>query len=299
MNNDTTTRSVETVLFGQLGPRGRAKMRYWTIGSAVLVLLLVAAALAQLGHTGQLDRARWSPLLTWGYQHYYLQGLRNTLKIGLTGAGLSLVVGTVAGLGRLSPRRWISLPSAAGIEFFRSIPLILLVYTCMLGLPALGVHIPPFWQLGIPIVLHAGAVFAEIVRAGVRSVDSGQYDAAIAVGMRRGAAMRLVVLPQALRILRPALITQLVRALKESSLGYVVSYPELMSDSRVLSQFSGSFLQTYVITGVYFIVLNSLLSWVATLIDRGNSPKAGRRRAATKPVTVGTPVPGPVPEEAA
>ncbi|GHJ39256.1 amino acid ABC transporter permease [Streptomyces sp. TS71-3] len=293
------TRSVESVLFGQLGPRGRARMRWWTAGSAVLVLGLVAAALAQLGHTGQLDRDRWSPLLTWGTQHYYLQGLANTLKIGLTGAALSLVAGTLAGLGRLSPRRWISLPSAAGIEFIRSIPLILIVYFFMLGLPEVGVRVPTFWQLGIPVVLHAGAVFAEIVRAGVRSVGRGQYDAAIALGLRRGTAMRLVVLPQALRILRPALITQLVRALKESSLGYIVGYPELMSDSRVLSQFSGNLLQTYVITGVYFVVLNFLLSGAATLVDRGAGPGARGRRRRPGPGLTTESVPRPLPQKAA
>src|SRR5262249_3321648 len=160
--------------FDELGPRGKARLRIATVVASVVVLGLVVGIIAQLSHVGQLSARLWSPLWAWPNIRYLLDGLGMTLRIGLACAAMSLVFGTVAGLGRLSPRRWLSLPSAAAIELFRAIPLILLVYFFLIGLPAFGWNLPPFWVLSIPIVLHAGSVFAEIVRAGVNSLDRGQ-----------------------------------------------------------------------------------------------------------------------------
>ena len=238
---------------------------------------ILVAALGQLRHTGQLDGSRWSPMVHWPFARYVLRGLGNTLKIGLTAAALSLVVGSFLGLGRVSPRRWVSMPCVAVIELFRAIPLLLLVYFFLLGMPSLGVRMPPFWQLTTPIVLHAGAVFAEIVRAGVNSLDRGQFDAAAAIGLRRGQATRLIVLPQVFRTLRPALISQLIRTLKESSLGFVVSFPEMLHNGRILGEFTGNFLQAYAAVGLVYIVINYGLSQVALRLDRPQR----RVRAAT------------------
>jgi glutamate transport system permease protein len=267
--------SAGTVLFDELGPRGRARLRIATIVAVVALVGAVVGIVAQLDHVGQLSARLWSPLGSWPNLRYLLNGLLMTLEIGLSGAALSLVFGTLFGLGRLSPRRWLSLPSAAAIELFRAIPLILLVYFFLIGLPTFGWNLPPFWVLTVPIVLHAGSVFAEIVRAGVNSLDRGQFDAAAAIGLRRGQALRLVVLPQVFRALRPALVTQVIRTLKESSLGYVVSYPELLRNGQVLGEYNANFLQAYVVTAAIYIVLNFGLSRIAEVLDR---PRRSRRR---------------------
>ena len=253
----------DTVLFDELGPKGKARLRIATIIAVIVLLGLIVAIVAQLSHVGQLSARLWSPLASWPNIRYLLDGLLMTLEIGLSCAAMSLVFGTVAGLGRLSPRRWLSLPSAAAIELFRAIPLILLVYFFLIGLPSFGWSLPPFWVLSIPIVLHTGSVFAEIVRAGVNSLDRGQFDAAAAIGLRRGQALRLIVLPQVFRALRPALVTQVIRTLKESSLGYVVSYPELLRNGQVLGEYNGDFLQAYVVTAAIYIVINFGLSRAA------------------------------------
>ncbi|MFJ7212946.1 amino acid ABC transporter permease [Amycolatopsis sp. NPDC098790] len=265
-----------TVLFDELGPRGRKRLRIATIVAAVVVAGALVGIFFQLQHVGQLSSRLWSPLASWPNIRYLLDGLGMTLRIGLSCAAMSLVFGTVFGLGRLSPRRWLSLPCAAAIELFRAIPLILLVYFFLIGLPAFGWNLPPFWVLSIPIVLHAGSVFAEIVRAGVNSLDRGQFDAAAAIGLRRGQALRLVVLPQVFRALRPALVTQVIRTLKESSLGYVVSYPELLRNGQVLGEYNANFLQAYALTAVFYIVINFGLSRLADLLDR---PPRRRHRA--------------------
>ena len=278
-----------TVLFDELGPRGRARLRIVTIIAIVVVLGALVGIVLQLQHVGQLSGRLWSPLASWPNIRYLLDGLGMTLRIGLSCAAMSLVFGTVFGLGRLSPRRWLSLPAAAAIELFRAIPLILLVYFFLIGLPAFGWNLPPFWVLAIPIVLHAGSVFAEIVRAGVNSLDRGQFDAAAAIGLRRGQALRLVVLPQVFRALRPALVTQVIRTLKESSLGYVVSYPELLRNGQVLGEYNANFIQAYALTAAFYIVLNFGLSRIAELLDR---PPRKRRRARV--ARVDSPAPAPL-----
>jgi glutamate transport system permease protein len=278
-----------TVLFDELGPRGKARLRVATIVASVLVLGALVGIVFQLQHVGQLSGRLWSPLASWPNIRYLLDGLGMTLRIGLSCAAMSLVFGTVFGLGRLSPRRWLSVPAAAAIELFRAIPLILLVYFFLIGLPAFGWNLPPFWVLSIPIVLHAGSVFAEIVRAGVNSLDRGQFDAAAAIGLRRGQALRLVVLPQVFRALRPALVTQVIRTLKESSLGYVVSYPELLRNGQVLGEYNANFIQAYALTAAFYIVLNFGLSRIAELLDR---PPRRRRRARV--AEVDSPAPAPL-----
>ncbi|MEV6620825.1 amino acid ABC transporter permease [Amycolatopsis sp. NPDC051106] len=278
-----------TVLFDELGPRGKARLRIATIIAIVVVLGALVGIVLQLQHVGQLSGRLWSPLASWPNIRYLLDGLGMTLRIGLSCAAMSLVFGTVFGLGRLSPRRWLSLPAAAAIELFRAIPLILLVYFFLIGLPAFGWNLPPFWVLSIPIVLHAGSVFAEIVRAGVHSLDRGQFDAAAAIGLRRGQALRLVVLPQVFRALRPALVTQVIRTLKESSLGYVVSYPELLRNGQVLGEYNANFIQAYALTAAFYIVLNFGLSRIAELLDR---PPRKRRRARV--ARVDSPAPAPL-----
>jgi glutamate transport system permease protein len=282
--------SSTTVLFDELGPKGKARLKVATIVAVVVVLGALAGIFFQLDHVGQLSSRLWSPLWEWPNIRYLLDGLGMTLRIGLSCAAMSLVFGTVFGLGRLSPRRWLSFPCAAAIELFRAIPLILLVYFFLIGLPTFGWSLPPFWVLSIPIVLHAGSVFAEIVRAGVNSLDRGQFDAAAAIGLRRGQALRLVILPQVFRALRPALVTQVIRTLKESSLGYVVSYPELLRNGQVLGEYNANFVQAYAVTAAIYIVINFGLSRIAELLDRPRRARRRSRAAEPAPVTPATAV---------
>lgn len=265
-----------SVLFDELGPRGQKRLRIATIVAVVALVALVIGIIAQFDHVGQLSGRLWSPLASWPNIRYLLGGLLMTLEIGLSSAAMSLVFGTLVGLGRQSAHRWLSVPCAAVIELFRSIPLLLLVYFFLVGLPMLGLSLSPYWVLTIPIILHAGSVFGEIVRAGVNAIDRGQFDAAAAIGLRRGEALRLVVLPQVFRALRPALVTQVIRTLKESSLGYVVSYPELLRNGQVLGEYNADFLQVYGVTAVIYIVINFGLSRIADMLDR---PRRTRRRA--------------------
>ncbi|PZF81932.1 amino acid ABC transporter permease [Jiangella anatolica] len=260
--------TTEDVLFDHLGPRAHRRIRTVTLWTAAGIAGVVAVVLAQLSAAGQLDPVRWRVFTEWDYQRFLLDGFVSTLRAGAVAVVLSLPLGTVLGLMRLSRRWWIAAPATAAIEFLRSIPLILLIYFFLLGLPAAGVVLPTFWQLTVPIVLHAGAVFAEIVRAGVLSLDRGQVDAGYAIGLTHTRTTTLIVLPQVLRSLRPALVSQVVRVIKETSLGYVVSYPELLYSGKILGEFTGDFLQAYIGVAVLFVAVNIALSQLAEYLDR-------------------------------
>ncbi|UQX89053.1 amino acid ABC transporter permease [Jatrophihabitans telluris] len=260
--------SVNRVLFDAPGPRARRRIVYVTGGSVIVVLGVLGLALRQLDAHGQLAQYRWRPFLTTPYLRVIWQGLEGTLRATAMSAVLAFPLGIVLALLRLSPRRVVSWLATAYIEVFRSIPLLLLIYAFLLALPRYSINLPIFYKLVVPIVLVSSAVIAEVVRAGVKALDSGQGEAAVAIGLRYSQVMRLVVLPQSLRLVLPTLVAQLITLLKESTLGYAVSYPELMKQGDFLTARTHLLLQTYVIIAVIYVVINFLLGQLAAQVER-------------------------------
>jgi glutamate transport system permease protein len=260
--------AVNRVLFDAPGPRARGRIRLLTVASVLVVAAVVALALRQLGSNGQLQAYRWQAFTTAPYLRVLWQGLEGTLKATGVSAVLAFPLGGVLALMRLSPRRPVRWLATGYIELFRSIPLLLLIYAFLLALPRYDVNPPIFWKLVIPIVMVSSAVIAEVFRAGVKALDRGQTEAAQAIGMRYWQTMRLVVLPQAIRLVLPTLIAQLVTLLKESTLGYAVSYPELMKQGDFLTARTHLLIQTYVIIAVIYVLINFLLGQLAGLVER-------------------------------
>jgi glutamate transport system permease protein len=256
------------ILFDEPGPRGRRRIRMFSVLAVLLVAALLALALQRFAANGQLAQDRWRPFAQRSYIHFLWQGLEGTLKATAMSAVLAFPLGALLALLRLSrtrPVRWLA---TAYIELFRSVPLLLLIYAFLLALPRYHLNFPIFWKLVIPIVMVSSASMAEVFRAGVRALDPGQSEAAAAIGLRYWQSMRLVVLPQAIRLVLPALVTQLVSLLKDSTLGYVVSYPELMRQGQSLTVYTHLLVQTYLIVAVIYVVINFGLSQLANLIDR-------------------------------
>jgi glutamate transport system permease protein len=165
-----------------------------------------------------------------------------------------------------------------------------LIYAFLLALPRFGINLPILWKLVVPIVLVNTAVLAEIYRAGINAVDRGQFEAAVSVGLREGTAMRTVIMPQAVRLVAPALVTQLVALLKDSTLGYVVSYPELMKQGNNLTVYTHLLVQTYLIVALIYVVVNLALSRLAVLLERKVGTRV--RRKVARSGGTGTPGPG-------
>jgi glutamate transport system permease protein len=281
--------TVPRVLFDEPGPRARARIRVCTVLGLVLLAGLLALALRQFGRNGQLGRDRWAPFAQLSYLRFLADGFVGTITATALAAVASFPLGMVLALGRLSRRRAVRWVATAYVELFRGIPLLLLIYAFLLALPRFGINLPILWKLVVPIVLVNTAVLAEIFRAGINAVDRGQFEAAVSLGLREGTAMRAVIMPQAVRLVAPTLVTQLVALLKDSTLGYVVSYPELMKQGNNLTVYTHLLVQTYLIVALIYVVVNFALSRLAVLVERSVGTRARRNVAGSG----GTGTPGP------
>jgi glutamate transport system permease protein len=258
---------VSVVLGDALGPRGRRRA---VVASAVVSVVLAAAVvvvLRRLSVTGQLDGAKWSLLVKPAVLRFLLGGLVNTLRVAAVALAIAMTIGTILALGRLSGNLLVRLASGAYVQFFRAVPLLILVVFLYLGLPKLGVNLSPYLALVAGLSIYNAAVFGEIFRAGILSLDRGQTEAALSLGLRRWQAMRLVVLPQAYRRMIPTILSQSVTLLKDTSLGVTVSYLELLRRAQIVGEFGRNQLQAYVAVAVIYLVVNMSLSRVARRLE--------------------------------
>lgn len=256
------------VLFDEPGPRGRRRIRIWTVLVSIASIAVVWLGLWQFWYNHQLDAEKWTPFLDPANLRFLAVGLQGTFLALVTAAVVAFPMALLLALARRSGGRVLSRLATAWIEFFRSVPMLLVVYFFLLVVPRMkisgqNVDLPIFWMLVIPMILVSSASTAEVFRAGILAVDKGQSEAALSLGMTERQTMRLVVLPQAFRLVLPNLLTALVSLLKDSTLGYVVSYPELMQQGRVLTAFTHSMIQTYLVVALVFVLVNYLLTQAA------------------------------------
>jgi glutamate transport system permease protein len=235
--------------------------------SAVALVAVVGLALSRLSDKGQLDAAKWRPFTQWSVMKFFLIGLRTTIEVALVSMVGAMAIGAVMALARLSrtrPVRWVAV---AYIEFFRGVPLVLLIFFCALGLPRYGVRLSLFWYLVLGLTVYNSAVLAEIFRAGILSLDRGQTEAAYSLGMGYWQSMLLVIVPQAARRMIPAIVSQLVTLLKDTSLGAAIAFEELLRRSRINGEFFQNKLQSLFVAAVLYIVINFALSRLASRLE--------------------------------
>ncbi|SDX76539.1 amino acid ABC transporter membrane protein 2, PAAT family [Modestobacter sp. DSM 44400] len=292
------------VLFDLPGPKARARIRLSTVVGAVLILAIVVFVLVRLGGNGQLEAQRWSVLFdpNSGVPQALGEALVATLKVAALGMVLATALGMLLAVGRLSDRWWVRVPVTTVIEFFRAIPLLVVIFTLYFVLPGFGVRLSAYSALTGGLVLYNMAVLAEIFRAGILSVDRGQREAAFGLGLRKSQVMTLVLLPQAVRRMLPVLVAQLVVLLKDSSLGFIIGYFELLRQARSLVEFfTPTFgnqytFQLYVAAALIYIIVNVAISQVARYIERRTSRNAKAGRVAPVPMPdEGMTAPVPVP----
>jgi glutamate transport system permease protein len=269
---------TEAVLYDAAGPRGRRRILLGSIAGLVLVALVVGVAVARLAANGSFDAELWQVLTRDDLQRLLARGLAATLRAALVAMALAMAVGGLLAVARLSRRRWLSAPAGAWVELFRGLPLLLLILFLFLGLPAVGVTVSTFWALVGGLTLYNSAVIGEIFRAGILSLPKGQTEAAASIGLRRGQTLRLILLPQAVRRMLPALISQLVTLLKDTSLGFVIAYAELLRTGRNAVEFLGGrySIPVYFAIAVIYIAVNASLSFLARWLDRRTRRKFGR-----------------------
>ena len=260
-----------------LGPRGRRKAALATVLGAVVLLALLLVALARLSERGQLAGDRWTEILSTEGVELLAGGLLATLKAAALAILLSVTIGLLMALGRLSkvaPLRWLA---STYVELFRALPSLLLILFAFFGLPEIvPFPISRYTALVIGLTLYNSAVMAEIVRAGVLSLPRGQGEAAAALGLRRSQAQRLVVLPQAVSRMLPSLIAQSVVVLKDTSYGFVIGYEELLRRGQIAGEVTADVLQAYVIVAVVYVAVCLALSRVAKQVESRQRRKYGR-----------------------
>ncbi|GAA2473644.1 amino acid ABC transporter permease [Winogradskya humida] len=231
----------------------------------------------------------WKPFLegeTW--TSYILPGLWGTISAAAVAMVLSLVFGIIFAVGRLSDHWWLSIPAGAVVEFFRAVPLLLMMFFIFFGIPFLTEEpMPPFWAVVISLTLYNGSVLAEAFRAGIKSVPTGQSEAGYAIGMRKNLVMREILIPQAARAMLPVIVSQLVVLVKDTALGYIIGYTELLQDGvNTLGANFGNTVAAAIVAAIIYIILNASLTFFAGYLERrtrrtGRAPRSPKAAAAT------------------
>ena len=259
------------LLADDLGPKGRRRVRYATALAALLLIVWVWVVLRRFATTGQLDGRKWDFVTDWRIWRFLLRGLRNTLTAALVAMAIALVLGLLGVAGRLHPARPVRLLAGALVELGRATPLVLLIYFLGQFIPRYGPDIGSYWYLVAGLAAYNGAVIAEIFRAGVRSLPRGQREAALTIGLSETQTIRLILLPQAIRAMLPALVNQLVTLLKDSSLGALVLLPavdDLLHQGKIIGEFKKNPLQVLTVTAALYVVVNIALSQLAQALER-------------------------------
>lgn len=272
-----------SVLFDTPGPRARIRNGVVTAITLVIALLALWVVYSRLQAKGQLTAEKWEPFLTANlWTTYIMPGVEGTLTAAGVSIVLALVLGLLLGVGRLSrvlPVRWVC---SIIVEFFRAVPVLIMMIFAYFLYALYGVF--PGEHLALAgvitgLTLYNGAVIAEIVRAGVASLPRGQTEAAWALGLTWGQTMRSVLLPQAITSMLPVLISQLIVVLKDSSIGFVITFVELVRQGTQVGAAYGNYIPALMVVAVLMITVNFTLSWFATWVEgrmrrsrRGTAP---------------------------
>ena len=259
---------MSIVLYDHPGPRTKARHRLYSIAAAVVLLLLAAGFVWRLWAYDELEYELWEPFLTPVFiQALLIDGLWNTVQMAFLSVIFAVVFGLVFGVGKLSDHAWVRWPSWLVVEFFRAVPVLLLMVFIFYSF-GVGDGFGPYWSVVFALTLYNGSVLAEVFRAGINAVPQGQAEAAYAIGMRKNQVMRLVLLPQAVKIMLPAIISQMVVALKDTSLGAYIIAPGLTYVGEQIEDEFKNTLQVAVVLALLYILTNLVLTWIATLIQR-------------------------------
>jgi glutamate transport system permease protein len=263
--------SQETsVLYDYPGPKAKRLNLILTVVFGALLLAAIWWVLATLYGKGQLDWAKWKPFTrsaTW--TTYLLPGLLNTVQAAALSVLIALPLGAVLGIARLSDHEWLRWPAGVVVEFFRAIPVLILMLFAFTLWFSLFSTSSPLAGVVIGLVLYNGSVLAEVIRAGIRSLPRGQSEAAAAIGLTKAQTMTWILLPQAVTVMLPAMVSQLVVILKDTALGGIlVGFVELRRAGSTAASFYKNLLPTYVVIALIYIALNLALSWAAAALER-------------------------------
>lgn len=261
-----------SVLFDAPGPRARVRNAVISVAALIVFALLASVVVAKLISKGQLTAAKWKPFLTGDlWRTYVLPGIAGTLTAAALSIVLALILGLALGVGRLSPTAAIRRPCAVFVEFFRAVPVLIMMIFAYFLYAFYDTFPPKYLALAgvvTGLTLYNGAVIAEIVRAGVAALPRGQQEAADTLGLRWNQTMRAVLLPQAVTSMLPVLVSQLVVVLKDTAIGYQITFVEMVRQGTVIGSSYSNYLPALIVIAALMISVNFALSAVATRLER-------------------------------
>jgi len=255
------------VLADALGPRGRRTARIVSVVTAAAVAAAVTLAFHRLRDNGQLDADLYRPFTQWAAIRFYLVGLLNTLKVAAVAMVLAMAIGVLLALLRLTRSLVLRVVATIYVEFFRGLPLYLLIIFSAFALPNYGIDLSLMTALILGLTVYNSSILGEVFRAGILSLDRGQTEASYALGLGYWQTMLLVLVPQAARRMLPTIVSQLVTLLKDTSLGVVIAYEELLRRSQIAAEFFGNTLQSVAFAAVLYIIVNYSLGRLAQRLE--------------------------------
>ncbi|WP_326792958.1 amino acid ABC transporter permease [Streptomyces sp. NBC_00841] len=285
-----TQTGAASALYDIPGPRTRKRHFVYGIVSTAVIIALVGWIIYLLVETEQFTSAKWTPFEYKGIQELLLRGLGNTLKAFAYAAVLSLALGAVLAVGRLSEHRAVRWLATLVVEFFRAMPVLVMIFFIFVAL-----KVQPLPALVAGLTLYNGSVLAEVFRTGINSVDRGQREAAYALGMRKTQVMTFVLAPQAVRAMLPTIISQLVVALKDTSLGYLITYEEFLHAGKLIASnldYDLPFIPVVMVISPIYIGMCMLLSWFATWVAKRERRSPKTEAVEVAPAEPGTLLPG-------
>jgi len=281
-----------SVLFDAPGARARARNRVFNVVTALVIALVIWVVYSQLNSKGQLTAAKWEPFLTANlWKTYILPGVQGTLIAAAVSIVLAVALGFLLGVGRLSAHPAIRWPCSVVVEFFRAVPvLIMMIFAYFLYA---DYDMFPSKHLALAgvitgLTLYNGAVIAEVVRAGINALPRGQSEAASALGLSWGQTMRSILLPQAVTSMLPVLISQMVVVLKDTAIGYQITFLEMVRQGTQVGAAYGNYIPALIVVALLMISVNFALSWFATWLEgRMRRSRRGPAPLHIQPVTQG------------
>ncbi|MFI8090498.1 amino acid ABC transporter permease [Streptomyces sp. NPDC086080] len=263
---------MTSVLYDAPGPKAKRRNLIFSVVFFVLLALLLWWVWRVLDDKGQLEWSLWEPFTTSdAWTTYLLPGLADTLKAASLAMVIALPLGAILGIARLSDHRWVRGPAGAVVEFFRAIPVLLLMLFAnefFARSTDVSSGDRPLYAVVTGLVLYNASVLAEVVRAGILALPRGQSEAAQAIGLRKSQTMRSILLPQAVTVMLPAIVSQLVVIVKDTALGGVMlGFTELLNSRGTLAANYANVIPSFIVVAVIFIVLNFILTSFASWLE--------------------------------
>lgn len=260
--------SIRDALYEAPGPKTRRRIVVATTISLAALVVIAVCVIRQFYLMGQLDGKYWSFFLQFTTWRFLGRGIIGTLEAAAAAGVVVFIMGFLMMVGRISKYKVLRGICTALIEFTRGVPTLLFIYFFFLVVPQFGIQMSAFWKIALPVAISASGIVAEVLRSGVNAVPKGQKEAALSLGMSDRSVFLKVVFPQAIRYVIPALISEVVIVVKDTTFAYVVNFPDLMQNAKVLISNYDALLSVYLVVAIIYILINYLLNRLSVFAAR-------------------------------